>query len=74
MSESPLDTLLGHVDEVLATNATVVSEADRTLSGSPYMAVLQANRADVTSRAQARAEARSAARAAHGVRKTKTRL
>jgi hypothetical protein len=60
MSDSPLDALLARVDEALSSNTEIVAEADRTLSGSPYMAVLRANRADTAARAQARAAQRVA--------------
>lgn len=59
MSEHPLDRLLDTIDATLRDNEGVVAEADRTLSGSPYMSVLRANRADVATRARSRADARA---------------
>lgn len=73
MSENPLDALLTTVEATLSGNAAVVAEADRVLAGSPYMAVLRANRAEVAARATARQEAR-AARAAQPGRKTTSPL
>lgn len=60
MSESPLGALLSTVDATLTHNASVMAEADRVLSGSPYMAVVRATRADVAARAQAKQAARAA--------------
>lgn len=74
VSESPLDALLAKVDSALSVNADVMAEADRTLSGSPYMAVLRANRAAVAARAKSRQEARAAALAQRAGRKTMSRL
>lgn len=68
MSESPLDALMSTVDATLTHNASVMTEADRVLSGSPYMAVVRANRADVEARTQAKQAARAARPAPSGRR------
>lgn len=62
MSESPLDGLLSRIDAALEGNAAVVAEADRAMSGSPYMSVLRANRAEVEAKATRRAHDREMAR------------